>query len=73
MTILKEEGLEILQLEKRDLDIEEAIYLKARMIGQAENQLTKLYQGGFSVGVSGSRGNRGGSNIRQEAYQGSSM
>lgn len=36
MTIIKEEGLEILQMEKRDLDIEEAIYFKSRMVGQAE-------------------------------------
>jgi len=33
MTIVKEEGLEILQLEKRELDIEEAIYFKNKIVG----------------------------------------
>jgi hypothetical protein len=33
MTILKEEGLEILSYDKRLLEFEEAIYLKSRMIG----------------------------------------
>jgi hypothetical protein len=33
LSILKEEGLEVISLEKRELDIEEAIYLKSRMIG----------------------------------------
>jgi hypothetical protein len=37
LSILKEEGLEVISLEKRELDIEEAIYLKSRMIGQSEN------------------------------------
>jgi len=37
MTILKEEGLEVLSFDKRFMDIEEAIYLKSRMIGQTEN------------------------------------
>lgn len=42
MTIIKEEGLEILQMNKRELDIEEAIYFKSRMIGQTENEITKV-------------------------------
>lgn len=33
MTILKEEGLEVLSYDKRFLEFEEAIYLKSRMIG----------------------------------------
>jgi len=33
MAIMKEEGLEIISLERRELEIEEAIYLKSRMIG----------------------------------------
>lgn len=33
MTIMKEEGLEIISLERRDLELEEAIYLKSKMIG----------------------------------------
>jgi hypothetical protein len=37
MAIMKEEGLEIISLERRELEIEEAIYLKSRMIGQTEN------------------------------------
>ena len=32
--ILYEEGLEILSLDKRQLEYEEAIYLKGRMVGQ---------------------------------------
>jgi hypothetical protein len=30
---MKEEGLEIISLERRDLELEEAIYLKSKMIG----------------------------------------
>jgi len=33
LTIMKEEGLEVISLEKRELDVEEAIYLKSRMVG----------------------------------------
>lgn len=33
LTIIKEEGLEVLQMEKRDIDVEEAIYFKTRMVG----------------------------------------
>eukprot|EP00347_Sterkiella_histriomuscorum_P005365 403356888 len=66
LTIIKEDGLEVLQMEKRDLDVEEAIYFKTRMVGQAENQVTKI------LGISDQ--NLGKiPNIRQEAYQGSSM
>jgi hypothetical protein len=34
---LKEEGLEVLSIERRELEIEEAIYMKSRMIEQSEN------------------------------------
>jgi hypothetical protein len=37
LTILKEEGLEVISVERRELEVEEAIYLKGRMIGQSEN------------------------------------
>jgi hypothetical protein len=33
MAIMKEEGLEVISLERRELEIEEAIYLKSKMIG----------------------------------------
>jgi hypothetical protein len=33
LTILKEEGLEVISVERRELEVEEAIYLKGRMIG----------------------------------------
>lgn len=32
MAIMREEGLEVISLEKKDLEIEEAIYLKSKMI-----------------------------------------
>ena len=41
VTIMKEEGIEILSLDKRLLEFEEAIYLKSRMVGQTENLLFK--------------------------------
>ena len=37
MTILKEEGMEVISVDTRHLEIEEAIYLKSRMVGQTEN------------------------------------
>lgn len=39
MTILREEGLEVISIERRDLEVEEAIYLKSKMIGQTENMI----------------------------------
>jgi hypothetical protein len=33
VAILKEEGLEVIAIEKRELEVEEAIYFKHRMIG----------------------------------------
>lgn len=39
MTILREEGLEVISIERRELEIEEAIYLKSKMIGQTENMI----------------------------------
>lgn len=39
LTILKEEGMEIVQIENRYLEIEEAIYLKSRMMSQTENMI----------------------------------
>ena len=62
MAILKEEGLEILSLERRYLELEEAIYFKSRMISQTENSmLTKL---GYT--------NKNKSTLRKDAYAGSS-
>lgn len=42
LSIVKDEGLEVLQLEKRELDVEEAIYFKSRMIGQTEHQVLHI-------------------------------
>lgn len=41
MAIMKEDGLEIISLETRNLEIEEAIYLKSRMISQTESIVLK--------------------------------
>ena len=43
MNIMKEEGLEVISLERRDLEIEEAIYLKSKMIGQTENLMFSTF------------------------------
>ncbi|CDW75782.1 UNKNOWN [Stylonychia lemnae] len=66
MTIIKEEGLEILQMEKRSLDIEEAIYFKNRIVGQTENQVTQM------LGISEKQIGKP-STIRKEIFQGSSQ
>lgn len=51
LTILKEEGLEVISIERRELEVEEAIYLKGRMIGQSENLVLN------SLGLGGHRAN----------------
>lgn len=43
MAIMKEEGLEVISLERRELEIEEAIYLKSKMIGQTENLMFSTF------------------------------
>ena len=37
MAIMREEGLEVISMEKKDLEVEEAIFLKSKMIAQTEN------------------------------------
>jgi hypothetical protein len=32
MAIMREEGLEVISMEKKDLEVEEAIFLKSKMI-----------------------------------------
>ena len=43
MAIMREEGLEVISLEKKDLEIEEAIYLKSKMIAQSENLMLESF------------------------------
>ncbi len=43
MAIMREEGLEVISLEKKDLEIEEAIYLKSKMITQSENLMLESF------------------------------
>lgn len=43
MAIMREEGLEVISLEKKDLEIEEAIYLKSKMITQTENLMFESF------------------------------
>jgi len=38
-SLLKDEGFEVLSVDKRLLEFEEAIYFKSRMVGQTENLL----------------------------------
>jgi hypothetical protein len=54
LTILKEEGLEVISVERRELEVEEAIYLKGRMIGQSENLVLN------SIGLGAHRANTTG-------------
>ena len=61
LAILKEEGLEVLQLERRPLEVEEAIYIKNRLIGQSETYIQR----------DTSTGKMNQTTIRQDANHGS--
>ena len=49
VNLLKSEGLEILSLETRPLDIQEAMFIKNRKICEEDAELATLVNNGFDV------------------------